>query len=144
MTPSSWRFLICVLCVLCNHLGGSEEKDQKLTDASLRHIGVTKLTARLVKAAEVLIKAAMVSEQVHGPWCTHLLWIVLVPRIYSVCSLPFKVLESGDGIAQWSKSVATGSAPTVSGWYRPECRWPMLARLVCVATCGSAVMFEFK
>jgi hypothetical protein len=49
-------------------LGGSGEKGRKIADASLRRIGATKLTARLVKAAEVLIKAAMVSEQVHGPW----------------------------------------------------------------------------
>ena len=54
-------------------LCGSGEKGRKLTDASLRRIGATKLTARLVKAAEVLIKAAMVSEQVHGPWYTQLL-----------------------------------------------------------------------
>jgi hypothetical protein len=54
-------------------LGGSGEKGRKLADASLRRIGATKLTARLVKAAEVLIKAAMVSEQVHGPWYTQLL-----------------------------------------------------------------------
>ncbi|XP_066321827.1 uncharacterized protein [Miscanthus floridulus] len=54
-------------------LCGSGEKGRKLTDASLRCIGATKLTARLVKAAEVLIKAAMVSEQVHGPWYTQLL-----------------------------------------------------------------------
>ena len=54
-------------------LCGSGEKGRKLTDASLRRIGATNLTARLVKAAEVLIKAAMVSEQVHGPWYTQLL-----------------------------------------------------------------------
>ena len=54
-------------------LCGSGEKGRKLADASLRRIGATKLTARLVKAAEVLIKAAMVSEQVHGPWYTQLL-----------------------------------------------------------------------
>ena len=54
-------------------LCGSGEKGRKLTDASLRRIGATKLTARLVKAAEVLIKAAMVSEQVHGPWYSQLL-----------------------------------------------------------------------
>jgi hypothetical protein len=49
-------------------LGGSGEKGRKLADASLRRIGATKLTERVVKAAEVLIRAAMVSEQVHGPW----------------------------------------------------------------------------
>ena len=54
-------------------LRGNGEKGRKLADASLRRIRATKLTARLVKAAEVLIKAAMVSEQVHGPWYTQLL-----------------------------------------------------------------------
>lgn len=54
-------------------LGGSGEKGRKLADASLRRIGATKLTERVVKAAEVLMKAAMVSEQVHGPWYRQLL-----------------------------------------------------------------------
>ena len=49
-------------------LGGSGEKGRKLADASLRCIGATKLTERVANAAEVLIRAAMVSEQVHGPW----------------------------------------------------------------------------
>ncbi|KAJ1279518.1 hypothetical protein BS78_04G162300 [Paspalum vaginatum] len=54
-------------------LGGSGEKGRKLADASLRRIGAAKLTERVVKAAEVLIKAATVSDQVHGPWYTQLL-----------------------------------------------------------------------
>lgn len=54
-------------------LCGSGEKGRKLADASLRRIGAAKLTERVVKAAEVLIKAATVSEQVHGPWYTQLL-----------------------------------------------------------------------
>ena len=54
-------------------LGGSGEKGRKLADASLRHIGATKLTERVANAAEVLIRAAMVSEQVHGPWYKQLL-----------------------------------------------------------------------
>ncbi|CAN6244697.1 unnamed protein product [Urochloa humidicola] len=54
-------------------LCGSGEKGRKLADASLRRIGATKLTERVAKAAEVLIKAAMVSEQVHGPWYKQLL-----------------------------------------------------------------------
>nr|CAB3450048.1 unnamed protein product [Digitaria exilis] len=54
-------------------LGGSGEKGRKLADASLRRIGAAKLTERVVKAAQVLIKAAMVSEQVHGPWYKQLL-----------------------------------------------------------------------
>ncbi|OEL24501.1 hypothetical protein BAE44_0014485 [Dichanthelium oligosanthes] len=54
-------------------LGGSGEKGRKLADASLRRIGATKLTERVVKAAEVIVKAAVVSEQVHGPWYQQLL-----------------------------------------------------------------------
>ncbi|TVU29706.1 hypothetical protein EJB05_21285 [Eragrostis curvula] len=54
-------------------LGGSGAKGRKLADAALRRIGATKLTDRVVKAAEVLIKAAMISEQVHGPWYKQLL-----------------------------------------------------------------------
>ncbi|WVZ75033.1 hypothetical protein U9M48_023129 [Paspalum notatum var. saurae] len=54
-------------------LGGSGEKGRKLADASLRRIGAAKLTERVVKAAEVLIKMATVSEQVHGPWYAQLL-----------------------------------------------------------------------
>ncbi|CAL5057722.1 unnamed protein product [Urochloa decumbens] len=54
-------------------LGGSGEKGRKLADASLRRIGATRHTERVAKAAEVLIKAAMVSEQVHGPWYKQLL-----------------------------------------------------------------------
>uniref|UniRef100_A0A0A9G1D8 Uncharacterized protein n=1 Tax=Arundo donax TaxID=35708 RepID=A0A0A9G1D8_ARUDO len=48
-------------------LGGSGAKARKLADAALRRIGAAKLTDRVVKAAEVLIKATMISEQVHGP-----------------------------------------------------------------------------
>jgi hypothetical protein len=54
-------------------LGGSGEKGRKLADASLRRIGATKLTERVTNTAEVLIRAAMVSEQVHGPWYKQLL-----------------------------------------------------------------------
>ncbi|KAG8071045.1 hypothetical protein GUJ93_ZPchr0006g45845 [Zizania palustris] len=54
-------------------LGGSGAKGKKLADASLSRIGATKLTNRVVKAAEVLIRAATISEQVHGPWYDHLL-----------------------------------------------------------------------
>ena len=41
---------------------------QKLADAALRRIGAVKLVDRVMKAAEVLIKVATVSEVVHGPW----------------------------------------------------------------------------
>uniref|UniRef100_A0A0D9VH30 T-complex protein 11 n=1 Tax=Leersia perrieri TaxID=77586 RepID=A0A0D9VH30_9ORYZ len=54
-------------------LGGSGAKGQKLADAALRRIGATKLTSRVVKAAEILIRVATISEQVHGPWYNHLL-----------------------------------------------------------------------
>uniref|UniRef100_A0ACD5UQV2 Uncharacterized protein n=1 Tax=Avena sativa TaxID=4498 RepID=A0ACD5UQV2_AVESA len=49
-------------------LGGSGAKGQKLADAALRRVGAGKLADRVVKAAEVLIKVATVSEKVHGPW----------------------------------------------------------------------------
>lgn len=54
-------------------LGGSGTKGRKLADAALRRIGAIKLTDRVVNAAEVLIKAAMITEQVHGPWYKQLL-----------------------------------------------------------------------
>jgi hypothetical protein len=49
-------------------LGGSGAKGQKLADAALRRVSAGKLVDRVVKAAEVLIRVAMVSEKVHGPW----------------------------------------------------------------------------
>ena len=49
-------------------LGGSGPKGQKLADAALRRIGAAKVMDRVLKAAEVLIKMATVSEKVHGPW----------------------------------------------------------------------------
>ncbi|KAL5215428.1 hypothetical protein ABZP36_006829 [Zizania latifolia] len=49
-------------------LGGSGTKGQKLADVPLRRIGVAALSHKVVKAAEVLIKMATVSEKVHGPW----------------------------------------------------------------------------
>ena len=54
-------------------LGGNGTKGRKLAEAALGRIGATKLTDRVVKAAEVLIKVATISEQVHGPWYSHLL-----------------------------------------------------------------------
>jgi len=49
-------------------LGGSGAKGQKLADAALCRVGAGKLVDRVVKAAEVLIRVATVSEKVHGPW----------------------------------------------------------------------------
>ncbi|OEL18748.1 hypothetical protein BAE44_0020234 [Dichanthelium oligosanthes] len=49
-------------------LGGSSPKGQKLADAALCRIGAAKLVNRVVKAAEMLIKVATMSEKVHGPW----------------------------------------------------------------------------
>uniref|UniRef100_A0A0D9W596 T-complex protein 11 n=1 Tax=Leersia perrieri TaxID=77586 RepID=A0A0D9W596_9ORYZ len=49
-------------------LGGSGSKGKKLVDVQLRRIGAAKLADRVVKAGEVLIKMATVSECVHGPW----------------------------------------------------------------------------
>ncbi|VAI56563.1 unnamed protein product [Triticum turgidum subsp. durum] len=54
-------------------LGGNGTKGRKLAEAALGRIGATKLTDRVVKAAEVLIRVATISEQVHGPWYSHLL-----------------------------------------------------------------------
>jgi hypothetical protein len=54
-------------------LGGSGAKGKMLAEVALRRIGATKLTDRVVKAAEVLLKVATISEQVHGPWYNHLL-----------------------------------------------------------------------
>ncbi|KAE8788199.1 hypothetical protein D1007_37802 [Hordeum vulgare] len=54
-------------------LGGNGTKGRKLAEAALGRIGATKLTDRVVKAAEVLIKVATISEQVHGPWYSRLL-----------------------------------------------------------------------
>jgi hypothetical protein len=49
-------------------LGGSGLKGQKLAEAALRRVGAGKLVDRVVKAADVLIRVATVSEKVHGPW----------------------------------------------------------------------------
>ncbi|KAM0886232.1 hypothetical protein ACQ4PT_029827 [Festuca glaucescens] len=49
-------------------LGGSGSKGQKLADAALRRVGAGKLVDWVVKAAEMLIRVATVSEKVHGPW----------------------------------------------------------------------------
>jgi hypothetical protein len=49
-------------------LGGSGLKGQKLADAALRRVGAAKLINKVVKASEVLIKVATVSEKIHGPW----------------------------------------------------------------------------
>uniref|UniRef100_A0A0D9W597 Uncharacterized protein n=1 Tax=Leersia perrieri TaxID=77586 RepID=A0A0D9W597_9ORYZ len=49
-------------------LGGSGSKGKRLVDAQLRRIGAAKLADRVVKAGEMLIKMATVSECVHGPW----------------------------------------------------------------------------
>ena len=49
-------------------LGGSGARGQKLAEAALRRVGAAKLVGRVVKAAEVVIKVATVSEKVYGPW----------------------------------------------------------------------------
>ncbi|KAK3154363.1 hypothetical protein QOZ80_2BG0189550 [Eleusine coracana subsp. coracana] len=65
------RSVYCALRAVT--LGGSGAKGRKLGDAALRRIGAIKLTDQVVKAGEVMIKAAMISEQVHGPWYKQLL-----------------------------------------------------------------------
>ncbi|RLM65563.1 uncharacterized protein C2845_PM16G08120 [Panicum miliaceum] len=49
-------------------LGGSGPRGRKLADAALRRVSAAKLVGRVVKAAEVVIRVATVSEKVHGPW----------------------------------------------------------------------------
>ncbi|CAL5067873.1 unnamed protein product [Urochloa decumbens] len=49
-------------------LGGGGANGRKLADAALRHVGAARLTDTVVKAAEVAIRVATVSEKVHGPW----------------------------------------------------------------------------
>ncbi|MCH1922273.1 hypothetical protein L9G15_22990, partial [Shewanella sp. A3A] len=48
-------------------LGGGA-KGKKLAEAPLRRLGAAKLADRVVKAGEVLIKMAVISEKVHGQW----------------------------------------------------------------------------
>jgi hypothetical protein len=63
------KVLRSVYCAFCGIvLGGSGPKGQKLADAALRRVGAAKLINKVVKASEVLIKVATVSEKVHGPW----------------------------------------------------------------------------
>ncbi|CAN6235066.1 unnamed protein product [Urochloa humidicola] len=49
-------------------LGGSGAEGRKLADAALRRVGAARLVDRVVRAAEVVIRVAMVSEKVHGSW----------------------------------------------------------------------------
>uniref|UniRef100_A0A0E0LUD8 SKP1 component POZ domain-containing protein n=1 Tax=Oryza punctata TaxID=4537 RepID=A0A0E0LUD8_ORYPU len=49
-------------------LGGGGAKGKKLAEAPLRRLGAAKLADRVVKAGEMLIKMAAISEKVHGPW----------------------------------------------------------------------------
>ncbi|CAN6162280.1 unnamed protein product [Urochloa humidicola] len=49
-------------------LGGDGANGWKLADVALRRVGAARLVDRVVKAAEVVIKVATVSEKVHGPW----------------------------------------------------------------------------
>ncbi|CAL5027397.1 unnamed protein product [Urochloa decumbens] len=49
-------------------LGGGGANGRKLADAALRRVGAARLADTVVKAAEVVIRVATVSEKVHGPW----------------------------------------------------------------------------
>uniref|UniRef100_A0A0E0KQX8 T-complex protein 11 n=1 Tax=Oryza punctata TaxID=4537 RepID=A0A0E0KQX8_ORYPU len=49
-------------------LGGGGAKGKKLAEAPLRRLGAARLADRVVKAGEVLVKMAAISEKVHGPW----------------------------------------------------------------------------
>ncbi|OMO74240.1 T-complex 11 [Corchorus capsularis] len=53
--------------------GGSGTNGKKLAEIALRQVGASSLTERVVKAAEVLVVAATVSINVHGPWYTNLI-----------------------------------------------------------------------
>jgi hypothetical protein len=53
-------------------LGGSGSQGRRLTEAALRQVGAFGLSDRVVEAAEVLVVAATVSENVHGPWYVNL------------------------------------------------------------------------
>ncbi|XP_006648736.1 uncharacterized protein LOC102721810 [Oryza brachyantha] len=67
------RSVYCAFrAVTLGGLGGGA-RGRKLGNGALRRIGATKLTGRVVKTAGVLIRAATISEQVHGPWYSHLL-----------------------------------------------------------------------
>ncbi|KAK1578603.1 hypothetical protein Q3G72_031550 [Acer saccharum] len=49
-------------------LGGSGPNGRKLAEVTLRQVGAAMLTERVVEAGEVLVVAATVSVNVHGPW----------------------------------------------------------------------------
>uniref|UniRef100_A0A0D9ZL34 Uncharacterized protein n=1 Tax=Oryza glumipatula TaxID=40148 RepID=A0A0D9ZL34_9ORYZ len=49
-------------------LGGGGVKGKKLAEAPLRRLAAAKLADRVVKAGEVLVKMAAISEKVHGQW----------------------------------------------------------------------------
>jgi T-complex protein 11 len=49
-------------------LAGSGVTGRKLAEVALRKVGGVILSDRVVKAGEVLVKMAVVSSQVHGPW----------------------------------------------------------------------------
>ncbi|XVE93246.1 hypothetical protein REPUB_Repub01dG0173800 [Reevesia pubescens] len=48
--------------------GGSGAHGRKLAEIAIRQVGAGSLTERVVKAAEVLVVAATVSINAHGPW----------------------------------------------------------------------------
>lgn len=49
-------------------LAGNGVKGRKLAEVALRKVGGVILLDRVVKAGEVLVKMAVVTGQVHGPW----------------------------------------------------------------------------
>ncbi|XVE66931.1 hypothetical protein DITRI_Ditri08aG0119400 [Diplodiscus trichospermus] len=52
--------------------GGSGTHGKRLAEIALRQVGAGSLTERVVKAAKVLVVAATVSVNVHGPWYINL------------------------------------------------------------------------
>ncbi|CAL5067874.1 unnamed protein product [Urochloa decumbens] len=57
-----------VHCAFRGVVLGGNANGPKLADAALRRVGAARLADRVVKAAEVVIRVATVSEKVHGPW----------------------------------------------------------------------------
>lgn len=54
-------------------LGGSGSKGRELVETTLRRVGATLLSNRVMEAAEVLVVVAMVSLSVHGEWYEELI-----------------------------------------------------------------------
>lgn len=54
-------------------LGGTGRRGRELAEMALRQVGATVLTDEIVEAASVLVTAARVTVNVHGPWYAQLI-----------------------------------------------------------------------